>query len=115
MDGIGRDPGAVVGGAGAAVEHGKLAAVEASGQQFDEVGEEQDPLVKRPRSARRCGEVERVQRDAARAGQRQVRAADGLAEAVVLVLGVEDEHLHAPVEQPQRFELRRRRTCPRRE
>ena len=52
------------------------------------------------------GKVERVQRDRVRPGQRQVGAADGFAECVVLVLGVEDEHLHAAVEQPQRFELR---------
>jgi hypothetical protein len=79
----------VIGGAGAAVEHGKLAAVKSADQQFDQVGEEQNPLVKRSSVLllTALGEVERVDRDGVRPGQRQVRAADRLAERVVLVLG----------------------------
>ena len=50
-------------------------------------------------------EVERVERDGVGAGERQVGAVDGLAEALVFVFGVDDEHLHALVEQAERFEF----------
>ena len=48
------DAGGVVAGAGGAVEHGKLAAVEAAGEQLDELGQEEDPLVRAP-AIRRSG------------------------------------------------------------
>ncbi len=55
--------------------------------------------ARRPRRGRRSPALERVERHRLRPGQRQVGAADRLAEPPVLVLGVDDEDLDAPVER----------------
>src|SRR5438552_12334612 len=94
------DAGAGVADAYGALEHRQLLARESVKQQLDQLGEEERPL--RERALASCvGEVERVEADGVVAGERQVDAADGVAETAVLVLGVEHEHLHALEEQAQ--------------
>ncbi len=101
--GVVADAGGGVGGAGGAVEGGELGAAEPAGEQLDQFGEKDDPFGERAVSA--GGQVERVERDRAGAGEGEVGAADRLAEALVFVLGVDDEDLDALIEEAQRFEF----------
>ncbi len=103
--GVGRDPDGRVAGARGAVERGQVGADEAADEQLDQLGEEQDAVVERALLAAGV-EVERVERDRVGTGQRQVGAADLLAQRPVLLLGVDDPDLHAAIEQPQRLDLR---------
>ena len=102
--GVVADPGGAVDGVGGAVESGELGAGESAGEQLDEFGEEDDALGEGAVVA--AGrQVERVERDGVWPRKGQVGAVDGVAEAAVFVFGVDDEDLHALVEQPQCFEF----------